>query len=97
MPSYMGNFLTQGLIELCLLSILHWQAGFLLVAPQLWSDALIIAEIFALNFIFSILNIATMAFFWLALAGGSVVKNLPANAGNTGDAVQSLGQEDSLE
>ena len=34
-----------------------------------------------------------MAFFWLALAGGSVVKNLPANAGNTGDAVQSLGQE----
>ena len=28
---------------------------------------------------------------------GSVVKNLPANAGDTGYAVQSLGQEDALE
>jgi len=38
-----------------------------------------------------------MAFFWLALAGGSVVKNLPARARNTRGAVQSLGWEDPLE
>ena len=31
-----------------------------------------------------------MAFFWLALAGGSVVKNLPANAGDLRDTVQSI-------
>ena len=29
--------------------------------------------------------------------GGSVVKNPPANAGDTGEGVRSLGQEDSLE
>ena len=29
--------------------------------------------------------------------GGSVAKNLPANAGATGDIVQFLGQEDPLE
>ena len=29
--------------------------------------------------------------------GGSVVKNPPANAGDTGDAVRSLGREDPLE
>ena len=28
--------------------------------------------------------------------GGAVVKNPPANAGGTGDTVQSLGQEDAL-
>jgi len=33
----------------------------------------------------------------LDFPGGSAVKNLPANARNTGNSVQSLGQEDPLE
>ena len=33
----------------------------------------------------------------IGFPGGSVVKNLPANAGDTGDAGSSLGREDALE
>ena len=32
----------------------------------------------------------------MGFPGGSVVKNLPANAGETGDVLLCLGQEDSL-
>ena len=32
----------------------------------------------------------------LGFSGGSVVKNLPANSGDTGDWIQSLGWEDPL-
>ena len=52
--------------------------------------------------VFSSSNIADLYFFlgcihW-EFPGGSVVKNLPSNAGDAGDrGVQSLGQEDPLE
>ena len=38
-----------------------------------------------------------MESFLVVFPGGIVVKNQPANAGDTGDMVQSLGQEYSLE
>ena len=38
-----------------------------------------------------------MKSFLVVFPGGIVVKNQPANAGDTGDMVQSLGQEYSLE
>ena len=40
--------------------------------------------------------IARSALIW-GFPGGTVIKNLPANAGDTGDACQSLGWEDPLQ
>ena len=66
-------------IEPCLLCLLHWQAGSLPLAPFFF-------RFFSIIGYYKILNLFPCA---MGFPGGSVIKNVPANTGDTGSIPRS--------